>query len=130
LTTPEFQLTSDTSIILQMNFLTGGVFNNGSNTNGLSSFTSGGGAIGMDVGPWMTPAATANAGIPGTVDALNTLLCAGQLSSAAKSIIVSYVADTTRFPYTSPTPTHTQMRDRVRAIVHLITSSPEFIVQR
>ncbi len=130
LTTPEFQLTSDTSIILQMNFLTGGVLNNGSNTNGLSSFTSGGGAIGMDVGPWMTPAATANAGIPGTVDALNTLLCAGQLSSAAKSIIVSYVADTTRFPYTSPTPTHTQMRDRVRAIVHLIISSPEFIVQR
>ena len=130
LTTPEFQLTSDTSIILQMNFLTGGVFNNGSNTNGLSSFSGGNGSIGMDIGPWMTPAATANAGIPGLVDALNTLLCAGQLSSDAKSIIVNYVADTTRFPYTSPTPTNTQMRDRVRAVVHLIISSPEFAVQR
>jgi len=130
MTTPEFQLTSDTSVILQMNFLTGGVLNNGSNTNGLSSFTGGGGSIGMDIGPWMTPAGTANAGIPGTVDALNTLLCAGQLSAAAKSIIVNYVADTARFPYASPTPTHAQMRDRVRAIVHLIVSSPEFIVQR
>ena len=84
----------------------------------------------MDIGPWMTPAATSNTGIPGTVDALNTLLCAGQLSSNAKSIIVSYVADTTRFPYTLPMPTNSQMRDRVRAIVHLIVSSPEFIVQR
>ena len=64
------------------------------------------------------------------LDALNTLLCAGQLSAAAKSIIVNYVADTTRFPYTSPTPTNTQMRDRVRAVVHLIVSSPEFIVQK
>ena len=129
LTTPEFQLTSDTSIILQMNFLTQGIFNNSANTNGLSSFTSGGGAVGMDVGPWMTPSATSNAGIPGLVDSLNTMLCAGQLSAAAKAVIVNYVADNTRFPY-STTPTNTQMRDRVRAVVHLIISSPEFAVQR
>lgn len=130
LTTPEFQLTSDTSIILQMNFLTQGIFNNSANTNGLSSFTGGGGAIGMDVGPWMTPAATSNAGIPGLVDSLNTMLCAGQLSASARNIIVSYVADNTRFPYSSPAPTHSQMRDRVRAVVHLIVNSPEFAVQR
>ena len=130
LTTPEFQLTSDTSVVLQMNFLTGGIFNNSGNTNGLSSFTGGNGSIGLDIGPWMTPAATANAGIPGVVDALNTLLCSGQLSAAAKAIIVSYVADTTRFPLAAPVPTHAQMRDRVRAVLHLIVSSPEFIVQR
>jgi len=34
-------LTSDTSVVLQMNFLAGGFFNNGGNTNGLSSFTGG-----------------------------------------------------------------------------------------
>lgn len=130
LTTPEFQLTSDTSVILQMNFLTQGVFNNGANTNGLSSFIGGGGAIGMDVGPWMTPTATSNAGIPGLVDSLNMLLCAGQLSAAAKDVIVDYVANTSRFPYSTPMPTNTQMRDRVRAVVHLIVSSPEFAVQR
>ena len=129
LTTPEFQLTSDTSVVLQMNFLTGSIFSGG-NTNGLSSFTSGNGSIGLDIGPWMTPSATSNAGIPGTVDALNTLLCSGQLSTSAKAIIVGYVADTARFPLTSPVPTSSQMRDRVRAIVHLIVSSPEFIVQK
>src|SRR5208337_4893516 len=45
LTTPEFQLTSDTGVAIQMNFLEAGILNNGSNTNGLSSFTVGNGAI-------------------------------------------------------------------------------------
>jgi hypothetical protein len=62
------------------------------------------------------------------VDALNSLLCAGQLSSSAKDIIVSYTANTSRFPYS--TPTATQMRDRVRAVVHLMVTSPDFTVQR
>ncbi len=126
LTTPEFQLTSDTSVVLQMNFISGGIFNNGSNTNGLSSFTSGNGAIMLDIGPWMTPPYTSNSGIPALVDALNSLLCAGELSPASKTIIVNYV--TAQFPYTTPTPT--QMRDRVRAVLHLIASSPDFIIQR
>jgi hypothetical protein len=130
LTTPEFQLTSDSSAVAQMNFITSAIFNNGNNTNGLSSFSSGNGSIALDVGPWMTPAITSNAGIPGLVDSFNTLLCAGQLSTAARNIISSYVADNTRFPLASPTPTNAQMRDRVRAVLHLVVSSPEFIVQR
>jgi hypothetical protein len=127
LTTPEFQLTSDTSTILQMNFLSGAIFSSGGNTNGLSSFASGNGSIMLDLGPWMTPANTSNAGIPGLVDNLNTLLCSGQLSPASKTIIINYVVG---LPFTNPIPTNSQMRDRVRAIVHLITASPEFIVQR
>ena len=130
LTTPEFQLTSDTSAIQQMNFLSGGIFNSSRNTNGLSSFAGGNGSIALDIGPWMTLASTADSGIPGLVDSFNTVLCAGQLSTAARSIIVSYVANPTRFPYTSPTPTATQMRDRVRAVIHVVVSSPEFIIQR
>ena len=129
LTTPEFQLTSDTSTVLQMNFVSSAVFNNGSNTNGLSSFSGGGGAITLDLGVWMTPALTSDAGIPTLIDTLNTQLCAGQLSPAAKTLFATYVANP-RFPYTSPTPTSAQMRDRVRAVVHLITASPEFNVQR
>jgi uncharacterized protein (DUF1800 family) len=128
LTTPEFQLTSDTSVILQMNFVTSALFNNAGNTNGLSSFNGGNGAIMLDIGPWMTPTLTSNEGIPQLVDALNTLLCGGQLSAGAKNIIVSYVANNTNFPYT--TPTNTQMRDRIRAVIHQIVSSPDFIVQR
>ncbi|HEX4263551.1 MAG TPA: DUF1800 family protein [Verrucomicrobiae bacterium] len=129
LTTPEFQLTSDTSTVLQMNFISSAVFNNGGNTNGLSSFASGNGSVTLDLGPWMTSSLTSDAGIPTLIDQLNTQLCAGQLSPAAKTLFVSYVANA-RFPYTTPTPTFTQMRDRVRAVVHLITASPEFNIQR
>jgi uncharacterized protein (DUF1800 family) len=127
MTTPEFQLTSDTSVVLQMNFFSASIFNNGNNTNGLSSFTGGSGDIALDLAPWMTPAYTADSGIPALVDALSSLLCAGQVSSGTKQIIVSYVANA-RFPYT--TPTATQMRDRVRAVAHLLVTSSEFAIQR
>jgi hypothetical protein len=76
----------------------------------------------------MTTNYTANAGIPGLVDALSSALLAGQLSPAAKSDIVNYVAST-NFAYSSP-PTQTQMRDRVRAVVHLIATAPDFIIQK
>jgi hypothetical protein len=128
LTTPEFQLTSDTSVAWQMNFMESGLLNNTGNTNGPSSFISGGGALTLDVGPYMTPTYTSNAGISSLVDTLNSLLCAGQLSSASKTYIVNYVGNTTNFPYT--TPTASQMRDRARAVVHLILTSPDFIIQK
>ena len=128
LTTPEFQLTSDTTVASQMNFLEGGVLNNTGNTNGLSSFTGGNGAIVLDLGPWMTTAYTSNAGVPNLVDQLNTLLLGGQLSAGARTRIISYVANTANFPYT--TPTYTQMRDRVRGVVHLLLESPDFTIQK
>jgi hypothetical protein len=128
LTTPEFQLTSDTTVAWQMNFMEGALLGNSNNTNGPSSFINGGGAITMDVGPYMTTAFTSNAGIPGLVDALNSLLCVGQLSPASKTFIVNFVANNTNFPYTTPTPG--QMRDRVRAVVHLILTSPDYIIQK
>jgi hypothetical protein len=125
LTTPEFQLTSDTTVSWQMNFLQSGVLGNSNNTNGISSFLNGGGAIAVDLGPWMTPAHTSNTGIPGLVDSLSSLLCGGQLNASAKIQIVNYA---TTLAYT--TPTYTQMRDRVRAVVHLIINSPDFTIQR
>ncbi len=132
LTTPEFQLTTDTGVAAQMNFVEGGVLNNTGNTNGLSSFPGGNGAIVLNLSPWMTTNYTSNAGIPSLVNSLNSLLAAGQVSPAAQSNIVRYVANTTNFPYNvSPIPpTTTQMRDRVRAAVHLIVSSPDFIIQK
>ena len=127
LTTPEFQLTSDTGVALQMNFLEGSLLNNPNNTNGLSSFTGGDGDIVLDIGPWMTTNYTVNAGIPNLVSNLNTLLLAGQLSAAAQTNIINYVTNTANFA--SPT-NQTQMRDRVRAVVHLIVSSPDFTIQK
>jgi Protein of unknown function (DUF1800) len=128
LTTPEFQLTTDSGIAAQMNFIEGGILGNTGNTNGLSSFSGGNGAVVLNLGPWMTTNYTANAGIPTLVSNLNMLLAAGQLSAAAQSNIVSYVAST-NFSY-STTPTQTQMRDRVRAVVHLIVSSPDYLIQK
>jgi len=128
LTTPEFQLTSDTSAVLQMNFLSGGIFSSSANTNGLSSFIGGSGAITLDLKPYMLAKYTTDTGIPSLVDAFNTLLCAGQLSASAKNIIVGYVANASRFPYTKPTAA--EMRDRVRAVAHLVVTSPEFTIQR
>jgi hypothetical protein len=129
LTTPEFQLTSDTSVALQMNFLQAGILGNTGNTNGLSSYNQGNGAIVMDVGPWMSTNYTANAGVPALVDSLNTLLVAGQLSPAVKTAIINYTTNLTNFPYSAP-PTATQQRDRIRAVVHLILCSPEYTVQK
>jgi hypothetical protein len=76
----------------------------------------------------MTLANTYSLGIPALVDSLNSLLCGGQLSGSAKNNIVNYVANNTNFPYT--TPTYAQMRDRVRAVVHLIINSPDFTIQK
>lgn len=129
LTTPEFQLTSDTSVALAMNFLEAGILNNTGNTNGISSFTSGNGSIVLDLGHWMTISYTSAAGLPSLVATLNSLLTAGQLSSAAQTYIVNYVSSVANFPYSTP-PTDSQMRDRVRAVVHLIADSPDFTIQK
>ena len=75
----------------------------------------------------MTTNYTVNAGIPMLVSNLNTLLVAGQLSVPAQTNIINYVTNTANFA--SPT-NQTQMRDRVRAIVHLIASSPDYMIQK
>jgi len=129
LTTPEFQLTTASGVSAQMNFIEGGILNNTGNTNGLCSFTTGNGSIVLNVAPWMKTNLTSNAGIPTLVSNLNTLLAAGQLSASAQSNIVGYVANTTNFSYSTP-PNQTQMRDRARAVIHLIVSSPDYIIQK
>jgi hypothetical protein len=129
LTTPEFQLTTASGVAEQMNFIEGGILNNTGNTNGLSSFTGGNGSIVLNINPWMTTNTTSNAGIPLLVSTLNTYLAAGEISAIVQSNIVSYVANTTNFPYSNP-PTQTQERDRVRALIHLIVSSPDYIIQK
>jgi hypothetical protein len=129
LTTPEFQLTSASGVGMELNFLEAGILGNTANTNGFSSFASGNGSVVLDLGPWMTTNNTVNAGIPSLVDELSTTLLAGQLSPGAKSNIVSFIANTNNFKFSSP-PTQIQMRDRVRAVVHLIATSPDFIIQK
>ncbi len=126
LTTPEFQLTSDTSVALQMNYLEGGILSS-NNTNGLSSFNNNGGAIVLDFGPWFSTNWTTAANLPKLVDTMNSLLVAGQLSAAARSDIANYVTNNITF---SGNPTPAQIRDRVQSVIHLITASPDFTIQK
>ncbi len=124
MTTPEFQLTNDSSTMNLTNAVTRSILSSG-NPNGITSYQSGGGAITMDLGPYMTPEQTSDAGIPALVDSLGTLLTGGNLSAAGKTIIIDYAKT---LPHT--TPTSLQMRDRVRAVVHLILTSAEFAIQK
>ncbi|HZM06656.1 MAG TPA: DUF1800 family protein, partial [Candidatus Saccharimonadales bacterium] len=94
LTTPEFQLTTASGVGAQMNFIEGGILNNTGNTNGLSSFTGGNGAIVLSLGPWMTTNYTASAGLPLLVSNLNLVLVGGQLSLSAQTNIIHYVTNT------------------------------------
>jgi len=57
------------------------------------------------------------------VDALNSLMCGGQLSAAAKTQIVNYVS-------TMSSTTTANLRDRARAVIQLVTYSPDYTVQR
>ena len=127
-TTPEFQLTTDTNVVTLTNTISAAILSS-SNTNGLTSYRSGGGTITMDLSPYMTSAQTSNAAIPALVDKMSDLLTGGQVAPETKTVIVNFVANTTNFPF-SATPTNTQMRDRVRAVVHLILTSSEYAIQK
>jgi uncharacterized protein (DUF1800 family) len=128
MTTPEFQLTNDSNTMNLTNVITQGTLTNSTgNANGYMSLF-GSNNITIDLAPYMTPAQTSDAGVPGLINTLAVLLTGDNLTSATRTIISNYVANTTNYPYT--TPTATQMRDRVRAIVHLIVTSAEYAIQK
>lgn len=106
LTTPEFQLTSETTTVRQANFLFNGIFNPGT-TNGYSSFTSGNNALVMDSSAWISGNAinrglgnptsttvpwTHNQNIALLVDHFATLLTAGQMDAPARQIVRDFVS--------------------------------------
>ena len=133
---PEFQLTTDTNVVNLTNSVTNMIIGTGGsngNLNGLSSFYNGNGSIVLDVGTYMTTGWTNEAGIPNLVDAMASLLVGGPLSSNTRTEIINFVnhkngASFDYLPYT--TPTNQQMRDRVRAVIHLILTSAEYATQK
>ena len=130
LITPEFQLTSETSVIRQANFLYNGIYNDALSQSGLASFRSGGRDMMVDLRPWMgvgpggLPWAHNN-NLTALIDELNTQLVAGQLSAGTMAEIRTHALS---LAYT--TPSTTQLRDRIRAVVHLIVTSPDFTIQK
>ncbi len=124
LTTPEFQLTSDTTVAFQMNFMYGGVYGSGSSsTNGFSSFNNNGSAIFMDLGAYINNSYANNAGLPNLIRTLNSLLCAGQLNNSASNSIYTNTV-------TLSSSTQANLRDRVRSVLHYVLTSPDFVIQR
>ncbi len=105
LTTPEFQDTAETTVIRQANFIYGGIFNP-ADTNGVSSFKSGGHALVVDFSPWLPADATdlglgipTDPSLPWThnqnldllISQLCTLLAPGQISTQTKAFIRKFV---------------------------------------
>ena len=86
LITPEFELTSETSVIRQANTLYNGIFNDALGQPGLSSFKNGSRDIMVDLRRWMgigpggLPWAH-NTNLDALIDELGTRLMAGKLSS-------------------------------------------------
>jgi uncharacterized protein (DUF1800 family) len=131
LITPEFQLTSETSVMRQVNFINGGLYSDSLGQNGLGSFKSGQRDMMVDLRPWMDAGPGGlpwvhNVNLLAFIDELNTRLMAGQLPTAARTIIRNHLLT---FPY-SATPTTTELRDRARAVVQLIITSPHFAIQK
>ena len=132
-TTPEFQLTTDTNILNLTNAINATMLSSTS-TTGLSSFN--GGSLYYDLSPYMNGSYNVNttAGVSALIDKMGDLLTGGQLTAATKAEILKYVTGTTRVGTADqanfPTTSTTNARDRVRGIVQTILISPEYAVQR
>ena len=137
LITPEFQLSSDTNVVRQANFLYSGIYSSGgaSYTNGFSSFKGGNHDIMMDFSPWMgaKPGGagywTDTANLRPLIQEFSKILMVGQMSTEMEDLIYGFVSNTTNVTY-GGTPTEAERRNRVRAILHLIAVSPELAIQR
>jgi uncharacterized protein (DUF1800 family) len=145
LTTPEFQISSDTNVIRQSNFLFGGIYATSRTdsatgltsgfSNGFSSFRYGSHDLAMDFSPWMGARTsgsdywTNTANLRDLIRTLSGLLMAGQMSPAMEDRIHNFVSDTANITYPA-TPADTDRRNRLRAILYLIAVSPEHAIQR
>jgi hypothetical protein len=144
LVTPEFQISSDTNVIRQANFLFGGIYHTTGTgvtsgyTNGFSSFAGGAHDIMMDFSPWMglRPNATGNwtdtPNLRALIQEMSKILMAGQMSQEMEDQIYNFVSVNTGTGYISypASPADADRRNRLRAIIYFIAVSPEHAIQR
>lgn len=142
LTTPEFQISSDTNVIRQANFMFGGIYSSSSSltsggySNGFSSFKDGAHDIMMDFSSWMGPRTTGTDYWTNTVNLrelireMSKLLMAGQMSQAMEDQIYNHVSNTANVAYNATTSTDSERRNRIRGILYFIAVSPEHAIQR
>jgi hypothetical protein len=144
LITPEFQISSDTNVLRQANFMFGGIYSSDNQvnigpTNGFNSFRGGGGDLALDFSPWMDARTTGtdywtnDANLRPLIQEFSRILMAGQMSTAMEDEIYDFVSvpgNTGGYTLTGNGPTAAQRRERLRAILHLIAVSPELAIQR
>lgn len=105
---PEFQITTDTTVITSANRMRAFVYRQPSDSNP--------DALVLDLSS-LTPLAS-NPG--GLVDSLNNLLMGGEMSTAMRNIVVNAV---TQIPAGSSL-------ERAQTAVHLLVTSPEFVIEK
>jgi len=143
LTTPEFQISSETNVIRQTNYLFGGIYSTSSTTsltngytNGFSSFKNGNHDMMMDFSSWMGPRTsgtdywTNTTNLRALIQEFSKILMAGGMSTALEDQIYNYVSNTANITYNATTPSDSERRNRIRAILYLIAVSPEHAIQR
>jgi uncharacterized protein (DUF1800 family) len=112
---PEFQLVNESSVGGYLNYMTGVI------SNGIPN-----GTISGDIKAAYTAELAVVTDATALVQRLNTLLCAGQLSSATQTLIVSALNAT---PVTA-TSTDAVKRNRICAAVLMVMASAEYLVQK
>ena len=105
---PEFQITTDTTVITSANKMRSAVYQQPSSTNP--------DALVLDLSS-LIPLVSDPAGL---VDSLNNLLMAGEMSAEMRNIVINAV---TRIPAANTL-------ERAQTAVHLLVTSTEFVVQK
>ena len=104
---PEFEITTDTTVIAAANFLRTAIYTGlGPSSDRITLSLTAEQMLASD------PA--------GLVDHLNSLLMAGGMSSGTRNILINAV---TQIPSNNPT-------ERVRTAIYLVVNSPEFVVDK
>ncbi len=143
LITPEFQISSETNVIRQTNYLFGGIYSTSSTTNltngytnGFSSFKNGNHDMMMDFSLWMGPRTSGTdywsntTNLRALIQEFSKILMAGGMSTNLEDQIYNYVSNTANITYNATTPSDSERRNRIRAILYLIAVSPEHTIQR
>jgi len=108
---PEFQITTETSVVGSLNFFSS-FFNNEGYGNGASR-------LALNLTPLQTLAATPAA----LVDRLDALLFAYQMTATTRTRLLQMVG---ALPGTSAS----QRKDRVKAALIVTAMSPDFVIQK
>ena len=112
LVSPEFQITTDTTVVTSINYLRTLIFQNASTTELMLNWTSSELALGN------TPASL--------VDMLNTRLMSGQMPSAMRTTIINRISAIS-VNASNPNP---GLLSRARNATYLIIASPQFNIER